>query len=169
MREFRYSGSALTGDYLRAGVGLIVSVGVLIAQPANLAVMVLFAGGAALFGFFGFRTVQRHVTKVAISDDELCNAGFVSRVMKWTDLERLKLRYYGTRRQEQGSGGFMQLTLEGGGLSFTFDSGMEGFDYVAWRAAKAAREKGISVDPASAGNLLALGVDADGEMPPPDA
>ena len=46
---------------------------------------------------------------------------------------------------------------------------MEGFDYVAWRSAKAARENGISVDPASAGNLLALGVDADGEMPPPDA
>jgi len=148
---------------------LIVSSAVLMAQPSNLIVIVIFASAAALFGFFGFRTVQRHFTKVAITDDELCNAGFVSRIMKWTDLERLKLRYYGTKRQEQGSGGFMQLTLKGDGLSFTYDSGMEVFDYVAWRAAKAARENGISVDPASAGNLLALGVDADGEMPPPDA
>ena len=169
MKVYRYPGRSLTGDYLRAGVGFMISVGVLMAQPANLVVIVLFAGGAALFGFFGFRTVQRHVTKVAVTEDELCNAGFVSRIMKWTELERLKLRYYGTRRQEQGSGGFMQLTIKGGGLSFTYDSGMEGFDYVAWRAAKAARDKGISVDPASAGNLLALGVDADGEMPPPAA
>lgn len=169
MKIYRYPGGALTGDYLRAGVGLTVSLGVLVAQPANIVVIVLFAGGAALFGFFGFRTVQRHVTKVAVTEAELCNAGLVSRVMKWTDLERLKLRYYGTRRQEQGSGGFMQLTLNGGGQSFTYDSGMEGFNYVAWRAAKAARENGISVDPASAGNLLALGVDADGELPPPEA
>ena len=29
-------------------------------------------------------------------------------------------------------------------------------------------ENGVSMDPASAGNLLAMGFDADGEMPPPD-
>ncbi len=167
MKIYSYPVRALTGDYLRAVAGLGVSVAVLVAQPDNLIVIVIFGAAAALFGFFGFRTVQRHLTKVAITDEELCNAGFVSRIMKWTDLERLKLRYYGTRRQEQGSGGFMQLTLRGGGLSLTYDSGMEGFDYVAWRAAKAARENGFSVDPAWAVNLLALGVDADGEMPPP--
>ena len=46
---------------------------------------------------------------------------------------------------------------------------MQGFNYIAWRAAKAARDNGVSVDPTSAGNLLALGFDADGEMPPPEA
>ena len=63
----------------------------------------------------------------------------------------------------------MQLTLKGGGLAFTYDTGMQGFNYIAWRAAKAARDNGVSVDPTSAGNLLALGFDADGEMPPPEA
>ena len=84
------------------------------------------------------------------------------------NLERIKLRYYGTKRQERGRGGFMQLTLKGGGASLACDSGIEGFRYIAWRAAKAARDNGVSVDPASAGNLLALGLDADGEAPPPD-
>ena len=62
----------------------------------------------------------------------------------------------------------MQLTLKGGGRSFTFESSMDGFRYVAWRAAKAMRENGQSVDPTSAGNLLAIGLDADGEKPPPE-
>ena len=61
----------------------------------------------------------------------------------------------------------MQLTLKGGGTSFTLESSLEGFDYIAWRASKAARENGLSMDPTSAGNLLAIGLDADGEMPPP--
>lgn len=63
----------------------------------------------------------------------------------------------------------MQLKLKGGGRSFIYDSGIEGFDYLAWRAAKAIRDNGLSMDPASAGNLLSLGVDADRETPPPEA
>jgi len=87
--------------------------------------------------------------------------------MAWGDLQRLKLRYFGTKRQARAEGGFMQLKLKGGGRSLTYDSGLEGFDYVAWRAAKAIRENGLSMDSTSAGNLLSLGVDADQETAPP--
>ena len=62
----------------------------------------------------------------------------------------------------------MQLTLKGGGTSITFESSLAGFDYITWRASKAARENGLSMDPTSAGNLLAIGLDADGESPPPN-
>ncbi len=62
----------------------------------------------------------------------------------------------------------MQLTLTGGGTSLTFESSLAGFDYITWRASKAARENGLSMDSTSAGNLLAIGLDADGESPPPN-
>ena len=52
--------------------------------------------------------------------------------------------------------------------TLTYDSGIDGFDFLAWRAAKAIRENGLSIDPTSAGNLLSLGVDADQETPPPE-
>lgn len=169
VRIYRYPGQALAGDYIRSLVGVAVCLGILLAQPANLAVLVLAGSIGALFAYFAVRTVQRHMTKVAVTDAEICNAGFVSRILSWGDLERLKLRWYGTKRQDRGSGGFMQLTLKGGGMALTYDSAMQGFNYIAWRAAKAARDNDISVDPASAGNLLALGFDADGEMPPPEA
>lgn len=172
MRIYRYPGRALTGDYIRSAAGMLVGFGVLLSAPATPAIIVIGGGVAGLFSLFGFRTVQRHVTKVAVTDEEICGAAFGTRVMSWTDLERLKLRYYGTRKQERRggeiTGGFMQLTLKGAGQSFTFESSMEGFTYIAWRAAKAARENGVSLDPTSAGNLLAIGLDADRETPPPE-
>jgi hypothetical protein len=142
--------------------------GVLLSVPPTPAIIVIFGSVAGVFSLFGLRTVQRHVTKVAVTDAEVCNVGFRTCALCWGDLGQIKLRYYGTKRQERGEGGFMQLTLKGGGQSLTYDSGLEGFKYIAWRAAKAARDNDVSVDPASAGNLLALGLDADGEAPPPE-
>lgn len=169
MMVYRYPGRALAGDYLRAGAGLAVGLGVLLSTPLSPAIVVIFGSWSALFGYFAFRTVQRNVTRVAITETEICDVGLRTRVMAWADLQWLKLRYFGTKRQERSQGGFMQLKLKGGGRSFTYDSGIEGFDYLAWRAAKAIRENGLSMDPTSAGNLLSLGVDADRETPPPEA
>ena len=168
MKVFRYPGRAVAGDYIRAAAGIVIGFGVLLSVPPTPAIILVFGGVAGLFSLFGFRTLQRQMTKVAVTDAEICRAGFGSRVMSWSDLERLKLRYYGTKRQERAQGGFMELTLKGGGASLACDSGIDGFRYIAWRAAKAARDNGVSVDPASAGNLLALGIDADGEVPPPE-
>lgn len=164
---YRYPGRALAGDYVRAGAGLAVGLGILLSTPLSPAIVVIFGSWSALFGYFALRTVQRNVTKVAVTDTEICDVGWRMRVMAWADLQWLKLRYFGTKRQERSRGGFMQLKLKGGGRSFTYDSGIEGFDYLAWRAAKAIRENGLSLDPTSAGNLLSLGVDADRETPPP--
>lgn len=166
---YRYPGRALAGDYVRAGAGLAVGLGVLLSTPLSPAIVVIFGSWSALFGYFAFRTVQRTVTRVAVTDTEICDVGLRTRVMTWADLQWLKLRYFGTKRQERSRGGFMQLKLKGGGRSFIYDSGIEGFDYLAWRAAKAIRDNGLSMDPASAGNLLSLGVDADRETPPPEA
>jgi hypothetical protein len=169
MIVYRYPARALAGDYVRAGAGLAVGLGVLLSTPLSPAIVVIFGSWSALFGYFAFRTVQRTVTRVAVTDTEICDVGLRTRVMEWADLQWLKLRYFGTKRQERSRGGFMQLKLKGGGRSFIYDSGIEGFDYLAWRAAKAIRDNGLSMDPASAGNLLSLGVDADRETPPPEA
>jgi hypothetical protein len=168
MRIYRYPPRALTGDYLRAGVGFCVGLGVLLSVPPSPTIVAVFGGVSGLFGFFGLRTLQRQFTKVAVTDDEICSSGFGTNVMAWRDLRAFKLRYYGTKRQHRASSGFMELKLKGAGRSFTFESTIEGFTYIAWRATKAMRENGKSIDPASAGNLLAIGLDADGEKPPPE-
>ena len=167
MTEYRYPGRVLAGDYVRAMAGLAVGLGVLLSTSPSPAIVAIFGSWTVLFGYFAFKTVQRNVTRVAITDEEIRDVSWRTRVMAWTDLQRLKLRYFGTRRQEKSQGGFMQLKLKGGGRSLTYDSGMEGFDHLAWRAAKAMRENGLAMDPTSAGNLLSLGVDAERDSPPP--
>lgn len=168
MRVYRYPPRSVAGDYLRTLAGMGVGLGVLLSTPATPAIILIFGSVTCLFGYFGYRTVRRHLTRVAVTDSEIRDAGFGTRIMPWGDLQRLKLRYYGTKRQAHGRGGFMQLTLKANGKSLTFYSSLDGFDYITWRAAKALRENGGTMDPASAGNLLTMGLDADREMPPPD-
>jgi hypothetical protein len=172
VRVYRYPLRSLVGDYLRASVGLAVGVIVLVTVPPSPAIVAIFGGLTVLFLVFGLRTVQRHMLQVALTDDQICGAAFRTRILPWDSLERLKLRYYGTRRQRrrEDGGGFMQLSLKGGGAALTLESSIDGFERIAWRAAKAARDNGVSLDPTSAGNLLDLGIDADREtLPPPDA
>ena len=169
MMVYRYPVRALTGDYLRSAVGLAVGFAGFLSVPDNPYVVVVFGTIAALFGYFGYRTIERHMMRVAVNDIEIRSAGFGTRALAWHDLRQFKLRYFGTRRQHRGSGGFMELKLKGEAAALAYDSNLEGFDYVAWRAAKAMRENGCSMDAASAGNLLTLGLDADGEAPPPES
>jgi len=162
MTVYRYPRRALIGDYVRATAGLAVGLGVLITAPSAPAIVAVFGGITLLFLIFGLRTVQRQLVQVAITCDGIRAAGLISRSIPWRALDRLTLRYYGTRRQQrEGSGGFLQLTLRGGGASLRLESSIEGFDEIVRQAAIAAQTNGVSVDPTSAGNLLDLGVDAD--------
>ncbi len=170
MKVFRYPVKSVLGDYVRAGIGLSVGLGVLVSVPSSPVILLVFGGLSAVFGVFGLRTVRRHVTEISVGDTGIRSQGLGTQVLPWHDLETLKLRYYGSRRQRaRGDGeGFMQLTLRGAGASFTLESSVDGFEYIAWRAAKAARDNRVSLDPTSAGNLLDLGVDADVEQSAPD-
>ena len=172
MNIFRYPVRSLVGDYLRAAVGLAVGLGVLSSAPKSVTIMVIFGGLTVLFLGFAYRTVKRHLLRVALTAEAIRGSGPGTRELPWDKLDLLKLSYFGTRRQRSreagGGGGFMQLTLGGAGASLTLESSIDGFEYIAWHAAKAARENGVGLDPTSAGNLLELGIDADEDGPAPE-
>ncbi len=166
MKIHRYPVHSLAGDYLRAAVGAGVGLGVLLSIPPSTGIVIVFGGLFGVFSLFALRTFQRQVTRVAVSEEEISDRGFSSRVMAWSELSQFKLRFYGSKRQQDNRIGFMQLKITGAGRSFSFESNLEGFDHIAWRAAKAARENGVPLDPASVGNLKALGFDTEGLLPP---
>jgi hypothetical protein len=170
MNIFRYPARSLVGDYLRAGVGLAVGLAVLVNAAGSIILLVIFGGLTALFGGFAYRTAQRHLLRVAVTAEAIHTSGLGTRELPWGKLELLKLSFYGNRRQRnrESGGGFMQLTLKGAGASLSLESSIEGFEYITWRAAKAARENGVGLDPTSVGNLLELGIDADEDGPAPD-
>lgn len=169
MKVLRYPVKSLAADYFRAGIGLSVGLGVLASVPPGPVVLPVFGGLSLIFGVFGYRTVKRHVTTISLGDTAISSQGLGSVTLPWHELEMLKLRYYGSRRQRaRGEGeGFMQLTLRGAGGSLTLDSSVDGFEYIAWRAAKAARDNRVTLDETSAGNLLDIGIDAYDEQEAP--
>jgi hypothetical protein len=167
MKVLRYPVRALVGDYCRAAVVVAIGCAVLLSVPRAPVIIGIFGGLTLLFLIFGLRTAQRHIMQVAITNEAIGTRDVTAKSLPWNRLERLKLRFYGTRKQLSGGGGFMQLTLKGSGTSMTFESSIDSFTLLAWRAAKAARDNRISVDPTSAGNLLDLGIDLDSDLPPP--
>lgn len=167
---YRYPPRRLTGDYLRAGIGVAFGLAVLIAAEDVTWVMGLIFGGLALaFGLFGLRTMRQHMTRVAVNEEGIYTKGATSaRALPWNQLRSLRLRYFGTHRQRKSkSGGFLELTLNGEAVTMKFESSLSGFRDIAWWSTRAARRNGIALDPSTAGNLLAIGIDADAETPRP--
>jgi hypothetical protein len=166
MRQLRYPLRVLAGDYLRAAAGLFVGLGVLATVPPAPAILAIFGSLAALFAVFGLRTAHRHLLRVAVSDSGIACNGITAKSIPWPQIDSVRLRYFGSRRSKWRplGGGFMQLTLKGAGTSMTFESGIADFDWLAGRAAEALRLRGRTLEPATASNLIELGIDPD---PPP--
>ncbi len=160
---YRYPPRAVIGDYLRAAVGLTVGLGVLLSVPNSLIILLIFGGLSLIFLLFGLRTAQRHLTQLTLDGEGIFRRDLFSQTLLWRDLQHMRLRYFGTQRQHKGGSGFMQLTLKGHGRPMKIESDIEGFEYIARQAAEAAKSNGISLDAASAGNLLAIGIDPDFE------
>src|SRR3546814_5128107 len=74
MRQLRYPARALYGDYLRSAAGIAVGLGVLLAVPPSLFIVVIFGPLTVLFAIFGLRTLHRHSLRVAVSDEAIARS-----------------------------------------------------------------------------------------------
>lgn len=161
----------LIGDYLRAAGGVLFGLALLLFGEPDTTISIIFAGIVLVFGYFGLRTWRTQQTVVAVNDQGIATRWLSSVALPWAELEKVRLRFYGTRRQHRRSdldGGFLELHLAGAGKRLKIDSSLQGFRTVAWFAARAARERALPLDPATASNFLGIGIDPDSAEPPPD-
>lgn len=158
MSIHRYSLQNLLPDYVRGGAGLIIGGGGWLLAPSAIHVVVIFGGLTLLFLLFTMRTVARQYTRIEMTDDAITSGGTRRLTLRWSDLDRIKLRYYSTRRNR--SGGWMTLKLARGWTVISVDSNIDGFDAIAARVARAVAEGGAQVDDVTLANLAALGLAA---------
>ncbi len=158
-----YPMRALTADYLRAGIGLGLSLLMILLGHTGSAVTALLAGVAALFAIHGLNTATRHKMRLTVGEDAIVFRGWRRVGLSWKDMTEFKLSYYSTARaRDRRAGdrrGWMQLRLKGKGVTIRLDSSLDGFEKVARRAAAAAQTNGIAIDPTSLSNLDALGTE----------
>lgn len=168
MTVLRYPFSSLLYDYLRSACGILVGGGILLLAGPGFWVSAIFLALLLAFLVFGFRTFRRQNLRLAVTEDALV-ASAPAQKLEWGRLEKMRLRYYGTQRERtRGKASFLELKLETPEAKLTLESSLTGFAYLAWRAAKAARENGLALDPTSAENLRAIGIDAERDQPPPE-
>ena len=156
MIRFAYPTSAMLGDYARAAAGFVPTAAALAALPVDLTAATVLGGFAALFGVFGVRTALRHGTSIEISDTALNASGLRPASIRWSELDRMRLAYYSTRRDRRD--GWMQLDLRSGWAKMRIDSRIEGFTELVRASARAAEMRGLALDSATSANLEALGV-----------
>lgn len=161
MTVHSYPVNTLVSDYLRAALGAAIGLGVLVTTPLNTSIVVIFGGLFLIFSLFALRTLQRQLTKIAVTEETIADRGLGKRELAWSELSQFKLRFYGNKRREKDRSGFMQLKVKGAGATFSIESNLEGFEIIALRAAQAARANGVALDPSSVGNLRALGYDGE--------
>jgi hypothetical protein len=156
MTVHRYPLSRLMADYVLGGGGTVAAAGIWSLAPTVPYVMVLFGGLTGLFAIFTIRTAIRQRLRIAADAEGLhmrIIGGWV-RSLKWDEVEGVRLRYFSTRRNRQG--GWMTLTLRGGGRRMAIDSYVDDFDALIRRAAQAASSRHLALDATTISNFAAL-------------
>lgn len=150
---FHYPFNSVAGDYVRAGISLIIVVAVaLLFSVAFIPGMILLLL-AVFFAGFGLQTLLRHRTTFKVSDEEIVARPWGTR-LRWRELTDVRLKYYSLERNSKH--GWMELTLQSGRRRLRMDSRLDGFLEVAQRAADSARANGLQLSPTTVTNFGAL-------------
>jgi hypothetical protein len=156
MTRHAYPTPALLGDYARAAVGLVPMAAILTTMSVGIIAATVLGGFAALFAAFAIRTALRHGTQIEATEAALTASGLRRVSISWSELDRMKLAYYSTRRDRRG--GWLQLELRAGPSTLRLDSRIEGFADLVQASVRAAETRGLFLSPATSTNLQALGV-----------
>lgn len=163
-RVYGYPPARLVGDYIRSGLGLGGAAAFWVLLPPEPQIHAIFGGLTLLFLLFTIRTVWRQLVRVEVSDDAISMAPPRRGPLAWRDIVRIDLRYYSTRRNLKD--GWTTLRLTGSGTRIVIDSDLDGFDWVARRAAAAAQANQLRLSDATRANFLALGMAAEAGAQP---
>lgn len=151
--ELSYRMAPLVGDYLRGAAGLALTTVPLIAFDPAWPVMVGLTALTAMFAVFLVQTWRRQHVRVLLGPSGVALVDHAQRRLAWNRLERLRLRWFGSRRQGKG---WLELELAGDGQRLVLSSALEGFDRVVAMAVAAARDNDVALEPATSANIQAL-------------
>lgn len=152
----RHTFRSLAADYTRSGGGILVTALPLAAVETTGVVAWMLGAGALLFAVYGFNTVIRHLGTVECSETAISVSGPLKRVVAWSEVSDVRVRYFSTRRD--GRKGWMQLVVKSSGASVRIESTLVGFADIVALAVKAAHKRGIDLSPTTLGNIEVLGV-----------
>ena len=157
MTIFHYPMNALRGDYLRGAIGLFVTVGLLIAATKITIFQYLFAAGAVLFLGFFLRTAQRHLTTFSFSNDTFQANGPLGKNISLPAVIDIRLRYFSTRKDRTGEGGWFELTIRDPKSKISVDSTINGFEQIMQRCVNTIHQNKLTPSETTIENFSSAG------------
>lgn len=154
-----YSARALSGDYLRSGIGFLVTGGPVLLMETAPAVTVALTALACLFSFFGLRVVLRQITVIEANEQAIEARGIGGTRLAWNAIDEVRLDYYSTRRD--GRGGWMQMKVSGPDGRIRAESNIGEFESLA-AAVAAQTQAHVGMSDTTLGNFRALGITIKG-------
>lgn len=151
--ELAYRTAPLVADYLRAAAGVGLTVVPLVvmdpAWPVDIGLVALLV----MFLSFLVQTWRRQHTRVLLAPSGVALVQPAERRLAWSELEGLRLRWFGSRRQGRG---WLELELSGEGRRLVISSNLDRFEMVVKAALDAAHANGVVLDPPTRANVDAL-------------
>ena len=151
----KYSRKSISGDYLRAIIGLVITGGLLLAATKVTIFQYIFAAGALLFFGFLLRTFLRQFSSFVVTKQDLKRVGLFKRSLSWDQLNNVTLKYFSTRRDRKA--GWYQLTLSDDIVKITIDSELMGFDTVMKICSDVVMQKQLTVSETTSENFASSG------------
>jgi hypothetical protein len=148
-----YRRAPLMADYFRAGAGLALSAVPLATMAPIWPVAIGLASLVGLFGLFLAQTWRRQHSRVRLARGGVALVNGAARSLAWDELDAMRLRWFGSRRQGQG---WLELELHGAGQRLVLTSALDGFDTVVADAFHAARANNVPLESATRANVAAL-------------
>lgn len=156
-RFHSYDRGRLAGDAARALTGLVLTATPLLAFDVHRLIAAFLFPAALLFVVFLVRTTIRASTRYELAETRFVSHGPFRREIRWADLDRMRLRYFSTRRDRRQ--GWMELKLTDRlGRSMMVESTLGGFEEVAERALEAAVANDLPIDRDTETNLVSMGL-----------
>ncbi|WP_343560907.1 hypothetical protein [Kiloniella sp. b19] len=168
----RYPASEAVWDYAKASFGLVFSAVLLSLTAAHWLGLLVFGGLLLLFAIYGLNAFKRHKSSFAISADGVASRSMPAVMLRWDDVGRVALRYYGKPLKQKSepvdrAKGVMVLTLEGRRdgqgkpLKMAFESSIENFEGLLRLALLVARAAQLELDATTLANVSDLGLDEE--------
>jgi len=156
MVELRYPLSSLVFDYFRGIVVVAMSALILWSVGTDTPIFWVFVGLIVLFLLWLGHTALRHISWIRFDEQGLQSRPWPKKDIAWSALEDMALRYYSTKRNRKN--GWMTLTLKSQKNRIELESTLPHFTAIVARAAYAANEARLTLDPITLENMSAIGV-----------
>jgi|GEM_PF-237024 hypothetical protein len=160
-RTHHYPPKTLHGDLVRGVLGVTLTGGPLLLVRPVLAVEIALIICAVIFALYLGRTLLRYRTVVESDETGLRERALTTKSLPWAGVERIKLRFYTTRRSREDAG-WLVLTLSGknqAGRStkIAIESTLTGFDDLLAIVAGVAVARSVDVDETTVHNFAGAG------------